>query len=459
MCRSNVSALELLEDMLDNQDGLLQRQFDPRDIGDDWQAKAILNRIYSMIVHPDYIINSSSQDISHNSKEFNFNINAEFDIFIFMVLTHRPSLARLFWIRDSRKRIGNMFQTALLACLICRGLIKLPFVNQHYHLVTSFEHMASEYEELATTVLKRCNARNHERTLSAMNNKFEQCRAWNSVDIIVRAKCVKVVEQCDKLCTEAVKRRFFGQDGLSSCISRLLSSWTAVVVELQSKQSKSRGESKPLDQNQGLNGCSLDSQKFPSKILPQYGLSTSSAKTISRSKAWNLIVCVVLDLIGALQFFSPFLPLPISTVWSSVMASFVYTSHRSAPIALVCLIEESVPIIRFLPSATFSWWCTQSLHGTDETSTLSVTYLPIDYFIVDALSHFVLTCLITTFMLMKESAVTIVMEIAIIVLFLSDEVPDILFAGAKRNSSSLLNVVVCGFQEYWAITGYRMYIV
>ena len=461
MFSDDCSAISELEVFLNNQHKLLQSQFDPRDIGDDWQAKAILNRMYSMIINPNYIINTGSDEISHTRAEFNFTINAEFDLFIFMVLTNRASMARLFWIRDGRKRTATMFQSALLACLLSRGLIKLPCVSQHYHLVTAFAHIADEYEEFVATVLKRAHARNTERTLSAMNRRFQQCRHWNALDVIVQANCIKLVETCDSLCVEAVKRRFFGTFELSSSIPRLALAWTAVVEEFYVKNEKEPNQTAVFPGAQGVGNAS------PFKGAgKRFQKSDSSFNTDLEDKSgpvgvnvWAFLTCICVDFIGALRILSAVIPFPLGLFTAPATGALVYFQHRSAPLAVMCLAEECVPYVNLLPSASITWWWIESARWMDRDARRKAEeaahriFLPIDYFIIDVLSHLIVTSLITGFMLIDQSFLSIALEGFIVILLLADEIPDVLFAGIRKDSPSMLSVVVEGFKEYISSTG------
>jgi hypothetical protein len=439
-CRAEASAIQQLEIFLNNQDCLLRDHFDPRDIVDDKQARAILNRVYSMIINN---ISTRTEGISGTRSEFNFALNAEFDLFMYMILSNRPSLARLFWIRGGRKHTAVMFQNALLACLICRGLKELQVIKRHIHLVTAFEHVAEDYECFVADILEQAHARNEERTMSAINLDFNQCRGWNSVDVIVQAKCKRVVEACDKLCIDAVQRRFYGQSGLYSFFSRLALAWFNVVKELQSPPMTPK-ESKNLDRTYV---SEFDTSESKSKSIPV-------AANQSERNLWSLLLCIFLDFAGTMQFFSPYLPQPLQTFWAPISAFTVYSLHGDSLMASLCLLEECFPVVHLIPSASLvCLYMQRTKSGGVVDDKHAVVYLPIDYFIIDALSHIVLTCVITSFILMEESALASTLEVIVIVLFLADEVPDILFAGVKKNSKSLLNVVSQGFKEYWGIVG------
>jgi hypothetical protein len=403
--------------------------------------------MYSMIINPDYVTSTLYDEISDTRSDFNFAVNAEFDLFMYMILANRPSLARLFWIRDGRKYTSAMFQNALLACLLCRSLNELPIIKQHIHLVAAFEHVAGEYESFVADVLKLAHARNEERTLSAINRYFKQCSGWNAVDIIVRAKCKKVVETCDKLCIDAVKRRFFGQSGLSTSFSRLALAWSVVVQALQSQKQTSR-ESKSLKRTYVSDFDINTDTESKSK-------GYKDAADQSERKLWSLLLCIFLDFVGTMQFFSPYLPVPLPTLWPAISAYTMYSLYDNTLIASLCFLEECFPAIQLIPSATIACLYMQRAKVKDDLEDeKTVVYLPLDHFIIDALSHTVLTCVMTRFILMEESPLASMLEVLIIVLFLADEVPDILFAGVNKNSKSLINVVSLGFKEYWGIIGY-----
>jgi hypothetical protein len=453
LCGSNErSALSELEMFLNNQHDLLQNEFDPRDIGDDSQAKAILNRIYSMIINPDYIINTRSENISGSTAEFNFNINAEFDLFMYMVLTNRPSLAKLFWVRDGRKNTAKMFQSALLACLICRGLNKLHFVKQHYHLVTAFEHVADYYEGFVAKVLDQAYAQNAERTLTAIGQKYQQCRDWNTLDIIVHAECNKVVETCGDLCIEAVNRRFFGASDFKTSFSRLVLAWSSVVEEFTSQVPLLNFFKKVSE------GHNSNESQHKLNLMRNTAGRVDTDSTNSPS-IMIFFLCVFMDLLGNYLHFSySFL---WQAMWALASGIFVLLSQKCPLTATFCILENFIPFVRSLPSVSGSWWLMESRRWIDRKSKSILdgdelhVFLPIDYFLVDAISHLAATCLITYFLLMEPSASSSVLEVFIMVLLVVDEVPDILFAGVKKNSMSMLNVVIDGFGDYWQSAGYE----
>ena len=415
--------------------------------------------MYSMLINPNYIINTKSEEISHTNVEFNFTINAEFDLFIFMVLTNRPSLARLFWIRDGRKRTATMFQSALLACLICRGLIKLPCVSQHYHLVNAFEHISNEYEDFVAKVFKQAHQRNAERTLSAMALKFQQCKMWNSLDLIVQADCRKVVESCDSLCIEAVKRRFFGTYELSSSISRLALAWSVVIEEFNVNQTNALSQDpSQTTQNNGCGPGSQDSKKYRRRSISQH-FSTEFDDDKKPLNVWAFFLCVVVDMLGVIQIIFPVFPPTFVMLFAPLTGILVYYNHRFAPLALICVLAECIPFLHLLPSATMTWWWMESSRWMDRDAKIKADeaahriFLPIDYFIVDVLSHLIVTSLITGFMLMEQSAISTALEALIVLLLLADEIPDVLFAGVRKDSPSMLSVVIEGFVEYISATG------
>jgi hypothetical protein len=447
-CSAERSAISELEIFLNNQHNLLQNEFDPRDIGDDTQAKAILNRIYSMIINPDYIINTRSGEISGSTAEFNFNINSEFDLFMYMVLTNRPTLANLFWIRDGRKRTARMFQSALLACLICRCLNRLEFVKQHYHLVTAFEHVADYYEDFVAKVLHQAYAQNAERTLTAIGQTYQQCRDWNTLDIIVHADCKKVVETCGDLCMESAKRRFFGTSDFLSSFIRLALAWSSVVEEFTSNV--------PLIMYFKRDKKELGSEESQHKVV---GMETKPEQdSAERPDKTMFFLCILMDLLGySLQSTSSWF---WQGIWAFASGLWVLGFQRSPAMAVFCILENIIPFVRVLPSVSGSWWLVESKRWIERHSKskpdedTSQVFLPIDYFLVDALSHLAATCLITVFLLMEPSTSTTAVEAFIVVLLLIDEVPDILFAGVKKNSPSMLSVVIDGFKDYWSSTGY-----
>ena len=451
VCRSsNVSALSELEVCLNNQDLLLLHDFDPREITDDRQAKAIINRIYSMTVDSQYLIDTGSANLSDTGLEFNFSINSEFDLFLCMVLLNRPELARLFWVLDGRKRTASMFQSALLACLLCRNLMKLPYVHQHYHLEAAFAHIASYYENFASRVLFAAHSRNAERTLTAIGQKLQQCRDWSSLDIIVLAECEKLVEHCDSLCIAAVKRRFWGQQDLVSTFPRLYNAWTSGFVELckaiapSSSSSTSKGFFERKQSFRLRRKSSMKDKKVTAESVTNDDVTDN----------WWVVfmVCIMIDFVSILHFISPFLPLVVSILWAPVSAWMVFYLHGNSLMSCICLIEELVPFLNTFPTATLTLIWTTGAKGIGPEE--DTAYLPVDYFVLDATSHLALTFTLTHFILLEQSIWANMLEVLIVMVFIFDEVPDVLFAGVTAHSTSMTSVLVVGFAEYWSSTGY-----
>jgi hypothetical protein len=63
--------------------------------------------------------------------------STEFDLFLFMLLTNRPELAKLFWVRDGERRAFSLLQSAGFGVYFCRQVIVSREAGYEYESLTS----------------------------------------------------------------------------------------------------------------------------------------------------------------------------------------------------------------------------------------------------------------------------------------------------------------------------------
>ena len=470
--------------------------FSARDIVDDRQAKAVLNRIYRLIVDSnDPILNGTGDDllpgVIGDGPHSTFDTNADFDLFLCMVLVNRPELARLFWIRDGSKRASSMYQNALLACLVCRKLCRFDFVAQDKNLTSAFELTAAEYEKFSTQVLRKCKEKNVERTLSAIERPLEQCSSWTAVDVLVRADCRQLVIECSDLCISAAVRRFLGKDGFISTFSRLNSAWHAEIALFRHLNSKdyqpptattaaaaAAAAASANTNSANTNSLPLLTARSTRRLI--FGGPNSRHPSLSGGEDvivvpapvnwWNILktdyrvrlaVSVTIDAAGIAQHL--WAPYSVSVVWLLLSSYLVHRLHRNTLITAVALLECQLPFLHQFPTATVACaFVSAPPDNADEVNQVmaaaeipeAVSFFPVDHFVLDVFAHLMLTYLLTTFILMEPCLAADILEAFILLLFVSDELPDILLAGVDEHSVSIIPCFFKGFRAYWGLVGY-----
>ena len=467
------SALSELQEYLQRQGMSRETNFNARDIVDDRQAKAVLSRIYGIIIDSDESVLLGDDRLLYigDGGRFSFDTNADFDLFLCMLLLNRPELARLFWIRDGCKRAAAMYQNALLGCLLCRRLVKFDFVMRDKNLTSAFQLTAAMYERFSTDVLRKCCQKNVERTMSAIEQPLEQCNNWSAVDMIVRANCRHLVIECSDLCISAAVRRFLGKDGFFSTFSRLNAAWHAEMALFRlSRSSRVQPTASSSDQPlltvrstrrliqgmkrrslSGLSGVGAEAVQAPP---PNLGTWWHAIKMDHR---FRLAACCLIDGLGILVHI--WVPYPAKLIWTPFSAFLVHKLHRNTLVTAISLLEDQLPFLRQFPTATVTCVYLRAPPEDEDKAAPAdaadvVNFFPVDHFVLDVFAHLMLTYLLTTFILWEPCLAADALEALILVLFVSDELPDIILAGVDEHSIFLLPCIAKGFRAYWSLVGY-----
>ena len=88
-----------------------------------------------------------------------------------------------------------------------------------------------------------------------------------------------------------------------------------------------------------------------------------------------------------------------------------------------------------------------------KTASGGAAFVPMDQFFGDVMAHVLLATVVTVAVLVPMSTLACLLEAAALVLFLGDELPDILFSGVTPNTTSLVSAFRVGFGKYLADMG------
>ena len=128
----------------------LKPQLALADIVDDQHARDILRRIYSTLVNADDGNNEKSG--AESAQDLRFGENEHLEIFLLLLLLGRPQLAQRFWERDGRDNPPAFLRDALLACIVCRRLVKKP--DARGQLRDSLQLARGSFEHIAASILQ-----------------------------------------------------------------------------------------------------------------------------------------------------------------------------------------------------------------------------------------------------------------------------------------------------------------
>lgn len=84
----------------------------------------------------------------------------------------------------------------------------------------------------------------------------------------------------------------------------------------------------------------------------------SQTKLLSSSIVWLLVFSIIIDLIGVSSFGFPILGELLDIIWAPISAMLVKTMYKSNMLAIVNFLEELLPFMDFIPTATFGWFYT-----------------------------------------------------------------------------------------------------
>jgi hypothetical protein len=365
-------------------------------IKDDAEAVAILNEVYLGVVMAD---GSGVGSRARAPAELCFTHEAggawgggDSNLFLFAVLVNRLDLARLFFARDAGHNAEEALGNALWACLLSRRLRELPDVGRlSYNLCNGFDTTASHFEDVAASVLRTAFEQSDRFALGALELQLKLCQEWTALDLVVKANCREVITKCPELCIAAVQRRFYGEGGFRAAVRRMTTALRGVLKFIMT----------------GVDETVPVSEVVQERIVqigegePHQDDRQSQEQRLPVGPKANLLLlaqCILVDLVGASYYLLPLLPGALYTiVWSPVCAWLVFRLLKDPCIALLVLLEECLPLISLVPTATIGWALQQQDESgneqgcdySEEDQKLEVDspFVPVDHFVMDVLMH------------------------------------------------------------------------
>ena len=328
----------------------ISMKFIAKDIVDDAQAKSILNVIFNLLLGYDP---GSPQKYRFASSSVHTQLS------LCLLLTGRTKLAALFLLQDFRHNATPLFQNALLACMVCRALTALPDHRQYHHLKEIFIQADDDFEKCATTILNIADKKNSTATLRALEQPMLHCDALSAVELIYKADCRALVQDCTDPCEEAVQRRFSG-DGRADLV---LLRYNRKLVQLLKE-----------------------------------GTAAHQPKLYMLNKWIRLLMCVFIDVAGFV-IYSRF-----AALFQPIFSFLIYHTLGNALLSVASLAKMCLPYGQWIPVATMAWiysWCNNHSQGDNEEAELEEKLesdiLPVDLYVFDVLAHLMHACLFTAF--------------------------------------------------------------
>ena len=390
---------------------------------DDEAALRLLDRIYLNLIRTASGSHGGHQSVGYfTHRRDGSRLEPDYTLFMCMLLMNRPEMARVFFRRLSNQNVSVLLPDSLVACMVCRNLSARVGSSSH-HLRSDLERIALEYETFAASILSVAYAHNEKATLAAMEKPLKQYSKWTLLDVVIRAECREVIQQCPDMCIAAVNRRFTGGGNLSEAVARL---------------------------NQSLvKTCTLDDSL------------TSSWPKLQQLDPWTkLVICGSMDTMRSLHYLYNVLPSAVIMLWAPISAVLNYNLFGNLFLSGFAIVSEFLPMLDILPTATLAWFClgqTKSKGGDDDCDDLvelqERPYIPMDDFILEVMVHCLNSYIMTVFILMAPSPLTFVLEVIILLLLIGDVVADIVFAGIEEETKSILDGIKKGLQGIYDETG------
>ena len=462
--------------LLEVTDGVIETA---SDIWDDEHALLILNEVLSIVVLAD-----SSGDSCAPDEPFFFTrsrqqlwSDAELNLFLFLLLVNRPEVARLLFNRLTIRRASKALSTALWACLMCSRLSILPDVGKHsYNLRNSFEIITRFYEDLAASILTDAFERSDRLAIMSLEHPLSAHTRWTRLDLVGRGDLKCLISRCPKLFVISTQRRFFGSGNLLDTMRRVNSSLQDFLLKkLDTTFRKQTSRNAMIGSaSKQSNYLKLFLNTFTPVVffasMPSFSQFSSTFFQIddignvqSNSKCGaspgrhlNLrvaVACVLVDLIGISFYVFPILPWPFyQFIWPLANAFLVQLLHRNLCLSLFSFLEEALPVVSFIPSATMGWILhlneNQCLVGADENEQHDLLGLiPIDHYIFDGFTQVLLAYIMTITLVLERPELTFSLEFLALLIMTVDKIPDILSAGLINDEMTSNKNRVIGIQS------------
>ena len=155
------------------------------------------------------------KDMYSKVLEFTYSedgMSTDFRLFMLMLLANRQDMARLFWQREAKERPASALHSALVACVLCRNLSR---ALDRGSALDSLLQTAEWYEAVAVRILARVHSESAEMALQWMvhpNPAENFAPGLAGIDLVVKGRCQKLIEECSDLCIDAVQIVFSGDD-------------------------------------------------------------------------------------------------------------------------------------------------------------------------------------------------------------------------------------------------------
>ena len=401
--------------------GALQKQPEqvpPREeISEDDALKA-LDLVYQKLLFANE--DGGQQRAYFVSRRDGSRLEPDYILFMCMLISNRRELARVFFNRLATQNTAILLPHSLLASMLCKNLSAKVGSSSH-HLKNDLEKIAVEYEEFAAKVLSIAYSRNEKGAINALEKPLKQYPKWTCIDVIMKAKCRKVIETCPDMCIAAVNRRFTGGGDIAAAIARL---------------------------NQGF-----------AKTLTFDDAKTRYGPKLGGRAPWKrLAICFTIDSMRIMHYLFNIFPSALMMLWAPITAVLNYNLFGNLFLSGFAVIEEFLPMLDMLPTTTLAWFYLGQAETTkDENSDLEELqerpYAPMDDFILEVMVHCLNSYVMTVFILMAPSPLTFAMEVAILLLLIGDVVADVIFAGIEEDAVNIFKCIKQGWQELFEDNG------
>jgi hypothetical protein len=159
----------------------------------------------------------------------------------------------------------------------------------------------------------------------------------------------------------------------------------------------------------------------------------------------GLLACALIDAAGIAHTAMPWLPTSLDLLWAPIAGALVQHLFAVPVLSLFVVMEELLPHLDLIPSATLAW----SLHRawTASAPTISADSAaeraargtqPLDFFVLDVATHVLHTYLLTAALRMPPSAAAWLVEAAAVSLFvLGGVLPDAALGSVTSRTTSV----------------------
>ena len=377
-------------------------------------------------------------------------------LFFFFLLTNRAGLAALFFATCAHNSKDIAMHNALLASLLCRGLA--AEVGKHsVGQKIEFEQIAAFYELKASSILRAAHQRSEAHALKALELPLTRSTASTSLDLAIDGCCRQLIAKNSDLCIEAIQRRFYGHGGLLSSIRRINAAFESFLPR-QMVPCITAAASKYSALFLGIASIALYFL-VPSALPVMWALIspwviywvltresiTAALQCLQKAGYADLVICALIDLFGISYHVLLLLPSYFYIlIWPPVCAVIVHALFKNPFFTFFAFMEECLPFVDFFPTATLSCLLQRQEDAhvarqqySDDNN--AEAFLSVDHFILDLLMHTIATYLLTTLLFISpnhSSTMVFLIELLIFVIFLFDELPDILFAGLEEEEEA-----------------------